>query len=796
LNLADIRARLRSDLEIRPETTDPQSPVVVKDPLTRRFYRFTWIQASVLAGLDGRHESAAVAEAASARCQIKVEKQQVEDFVQKLQDLLLLDSEISWARLERLAGRKRRLMESALSIKIHAFDPDRLLSRIDARAGRFFFGAAFQAFAWASIAAGVLLSIVNWDELFFSLPGIFTLYSVPLIAAVAFVVMTAHEFGHALALKHYGGRVREMGLLVLYLIPGFYCNVSDAWLLRKRERMLVSFAGGFVQLVLWAWATILWRILAPETPASQICLIAIAFSGIQTLFNFNPLIKLDGYYLLSDFLEVPNLRKKSLGYLKRKLDLWLIGAGSRTPFLSPRDQRVFLAYGLCSFAFSAGLLLLVLSRLGGWMVAEYRTWGILLFSAICLMVIPVAGKENRMATARLASGMGKRIRKAPYLLIGVAACLAGALIPWELKVTGDFAIQPSSAVAINPQVEGTLKSISVDEGSVVRKGDAIAEIQNLELSNSFEETRGELAASEASLSLLRAGTRPEEIEKARNVVDTRKTDLENADRIEQERQVLQDTVAKKDAALQNAQSNYERSQALFGQGLIARNEMERDQTTFAVAQKELAEARGQLKVLAERAERDRQLKAKALTEAQSELKILLAGSRKEAIEAVAANVAKLKEKLNILKQQLDQLLIRSPIDGVVSTPYLKNRTGEYLEKGKMLCQIVDDRHVNVDIPVAEKEIADVAPGYLIILKVNAFPKQTFMARVKSISPIAIPEAKERKLVIRGELANPDGRLKVGMTGVAKILCGKRMIGELITRRAIRWLRTEFWEYLP
>jgi putative peptide zinc metalloprotease protein len=794
--LADIRAKLRADLEIRPETPDPRSSVVVKDSITQRFYRFTWIQAQVLRGLDGLTAPASIAAAASEQCQVTVEPAQVEDFINKLQGLLLLDTELSWSKLERASKSKPGFLNNLLCIRVRAFNPDRLLTRIERRWNRFLFGPAFQVLAWVSIAAAGILSLVNWHQLYFSLPQIFTLYSLPLIVIVAFAVMTIHEFGHAMTLRHFGGRVTEIGLMVLYLIPGFYCNVSDAWLLRKRERVLVSFAGGFIQILLWAWATILWRFLAPETLASRVCLIAIAFCGIQTLFNLNPLIKMDGYYLLSDFLEVPNLRQKSFGYLKQKLSFWLTGCSRRSPSWTAREKGIFVCYGLSAFVFSAGLLWIVLGRLGAWMVAEYRTWGVILFSAICLMVVPITGKNNVAAATRLAGGMGARIRKAPYLLIGVALILAVGFMPWELKVTGDFTIQPNATVAVNPQVEGTLKSIYVDEGNLVQKGEVLAEIQNLELTNSYEETRGELASSRASLSLLKAGSRPEEIERARNVVDTRKTDLDNAGRVEQERRVLQDTVAKKEAALQNTQSNYERSKTLFGQGLIARNEMERDQTTYAVAQRELAEALGQLRVLDERSDRDRQLRAKALVEAQSELKILMAGSRKESIEAVQANVAKLEEKLNILQQQLDQLRIRSPIDGVVSTPYLKNRIGEYIEKGKLLCQVVDVRQVNVDIPVPEKEIADIAPGLLIILKVNAFPKESFMARVKTISPVTVEGALERRVVIRGELANTDGRMKAGMTGVAKILCGRRLIGELVTRRIIRWLRTEFWEYLP
>jgi putative peptide zinc metalloprotease protein len=793
--LAENRAKLRSELEIRPETSDRKSPVVVKDPVTKRFYRFTWVQATVLAGLDGGHDAATVAKSASEECQVTVETRQVEDFIQKLQGLLLLDNALSWARLETLSKRKHRILDSFLSIKIHASNPDRLLTILDRTFGRFFFGPFFHALAWVSIAAGVILSIVNWEQLFVSMPELFTLYSIPLIVVIAFAVMTIHEFGHALALKHFGGRVEEMGLLILYLIPGFYCNVSDAWMLKKRQRMQVSAAGGFIQLILWSWATIIWRLLSPETFGSRVCLITIAFSGIQTLFNFNPLIRLDGYYLLSDLLEVPNLRQKAFSYLKDKLRFWLTGRCRRRS-IGDRERRVLWFYGVSSFAFSAVLILIVLGRVGTWMVGEYRTWGVLLFSLICLTVVPVTNKENVAATGKLARDMGTRIRKAPYLLIGAVVLIAAGFIPWELKVTAEFSILPGKTVAINPDVEGTVKSINVDEGSQVKKGEVLAELQNLELSNNYEETRGQLATSQASLNLLKAGSRPEEIERARRSIETKRTDLDNAGRVEQERKVLLDTVAKREAELKNAEANYERSRSLFGQGLIARNEMERDQTTFAVAQKELATAQGQLKVLEERTDRDRQLRTKALAESQSELNILLAGTRKESIQAVEAEVAKLEEKVNILGEQLQHLKIRSSIDGVISTPYLKNKIGAYVEKGNLFCQIVDVRVVVIDMPVPEKEIADVTIGYPIIVKVSAYPKQLFMAQVKNISPLAVPAGQERKVAIRGELVNADGTLKAGMTGVAKILCGKRMIGELVTRRIIRWLRTEFWEYLP
>jgi len=341
-----------------------------------------------------------------------------------------------------------------------------------------------------------------------------------------------------------------------------------------------------------------------------------------------------------------------------------------------------------------------------------------------------------------------------------------------------------------------LKAIHVDEGSRVKPGEVLAEIENFDLQNTYEDTRGELAERSALLRLLKAGSRPEEIEKARKQIETRRTELTGIASIEKERALLQETVAKKDAEVQNAKEVYNRSKSLAEQGLLSRNDYERDRTSYEVHERELSEARSQLLVLVDKMERSSQVKKKELEESESGLNILLAGSRKEAIEASEAEVQKLHEKLSILEQQLEHLKIRSGIAGVVSTPHLKERVGEYVKKGDPFCEIVNLDMMIVEMPVPEKEIADVREGHPITIKIRGYPNLAFEGKVDRISPVALESGAEKKVLVQSRLNNENGLLKAGMTGVAKILCGKRMIAHLLTRRAIRWLRTEFWEYLP
>ena len=275
-------AKLRSDLEIRPEQN---SGVIVKDPITRRFYRFTPVQASVIELLDGHNEPAAIAADASRKHETTVTEEQVKEFTGKLRALWLLDHPYCWAKLGTIAKNRRTAIRSLLSIKIHAFNPDRIITKLE-RKLRFCFGSAFSAIVWSAAIVAAIISILNAESLFMSMGTLFSLYSIPLIVIVIFALMTIHEFAHGLALKHYGGKVEEIGFLVLYFIPAFYCNVSDAWMLKKSERIRVTLAGAYIQVFLWALATMAWRLLATDTLASRICLIAIAFHRNPDHFQF------------------------------------------------------------------------------------------------------------------------------------------------------------------------------------------------------------------------------------------------------------------------------------------------------------------------------------------------------------------------------------------------------------------------------------------------------------------------------------------------------------------------------
>src|SRR5262249_19605709 len=151
----------------------------------------------------------------------------------------------------------------------------------------------------------------------------------------------------------------------------FYCDVSDSWMFpSKAHRMWVMFAGGYFQLVIWGTSTILWRILDTDTTINQLALVVIVFAGLQTLINFNPLIKLDGYYMLSDYLEIPNLRQKAVQSVWNRIR----GNSGSTP--GRTETRAQLLYGILSVIFSTSLLIYVYSALYTWSTSHYAFAGL------------------------------------------------------------------------------------------------------------------------------------------------------------------------------------------------------------------------------------------------------------------------------------------------------------------------------------------------------------------------------------------------------------------------------------
>jgi len=170
--------------------------------------------------------------------------------------------------------------------------------------------------------------------------------------------------------------VPEMGFMLMIFIPAFYCDVSDAWKLSKNKKLFVTFAGGFYELVVGAFAVIIWNFADPYLWLSDLAYLVMVSSVFTIGINFNPLLRLDGYYLLSDWLEMPNLRSESIKYFMR-----LVSA----PFkkLPPanytlKEKIIYPVYAVLSTLFIMFMISIIYSLVSGWLIDTFRLPGVLL----------------------------------------------------------------------------------------------------------------------------------------------------------------------------------------------------------------------------------------------------------------------------------------------------------------------------------------------------------------------------------------------------------------------------------
>ncbi len=745
--------RLRRDLIISRQELPGGVVYVVKDPTVGRFVRFKEPDYFIAQQFDGATSLEEVRRRGEEQFGASLTASTLEQFAGKLRNLGLLDPEPAQQDQAGAPSHPRaRVGGNIFYLRFKLFDPDQFLEGIVPRL-RFVFTRQFAWFSLAVILFAAGVTVVSWQEIHLSLPRLYRPGSLALAWVTLISIVVGHEFSHGLTCKRFGGKVHEIGLLLIYLQPAMYCNISDAWLFpEKRKRLLVTLAGAWFEVFCWAIATLFWRLTDPATLPNYLALVIATTLGIKTLFNLNPLIKLDGYYLLSDYLEIPNLRKNAYQHIGSCLGRVV---RLRRNFISredARERRIYWLYGLLAGAYSAWLIGFILLALGGYLTRRYQGWGAFSFAVLVGFIFhsPLR-KTGRMLASLLTGSQAmiermKRLARPVVVLAIAAACLY--FIKAQFKVSGEFTILPIHNADVRAEVEGIVEEIFRDEGDVVNAGDLIARLSDRDYRAELEKVKAEIAEKDAKLKMLKTGARAEEIELART------------------------TVAKGRERVKYAQILLEMEKSLYEDKLSSKKDFETAAETAA-------------------------LRASELQESEGTLKLLLAGARPEEIEATEAELSRLASQQRYLQDQLQRLRIVSPIAGIVTTHRLKERLGTNLKKGELLAEVHQVKTVTAEIAVPEKEISEIQVGQPVVLKARAYLDQSFKGKVVSISPVGSQPANglpQRNFLVVTELDNSNRALRPEMTGNAKISCGTRRLYQIVFRRLIRFIRVEFWSW--
>jgi putative peptide zinc metalloprotease protein len=463
----------RNDLVVSRQGTTEEAMFVVKDPANGRFFRLREAEHFIARQLDGATTLDELQRRVEEKFGDAIRMETLERFVERLQGLGLLAR--AGSATASVAQPRSRIAGDLFYMRLKAFDPDRFFTWLLGQV-RFFFTPLFVASSAALIVFALGLTVANWPEISRQFLDLFHFESLLLVWIVALGVITLHEFAHGVTCKHFGGHVHELGFLLLYFQPAFYCNVSDAWLFpEKSKRLWVTFAGAYFEMFLWALATVVWRLADTDTLINHLALVVVATSAIKSLFNLNPLIKLDGYYLLSDWLDIPNLRQKAGNYLRSSFTRLFGGRSEMATQVTSRERRIYLAYGLLAGGYTYWLLTWIASKVGSFLVGRYEAWGFVLFATLLVGLFrnPIRHSFSVCAAAA-AAGKLRLVKKLAKVLLffgGLGAALY--LCRMELKVSVN---SPSCRFTMptRDEVEGIIQEIYHDEGDVVSQGEVIA----------------------------------------------------------------------------------------------------------------------------------------------------------------------------------------------------------------------------------------------------------------------------------------------------------------------------------
>jgi putative peptide zinc metalloprotease protein len=497
---------LRQDINLYPGPDKPDgSPTwSLHDPVNNRFFRIGWLEFELLSRWRTGNAQALI-EQINNETTLHAELSHVGKLVDFLKTNQLLQVHGKEAIHElydkAMAGRKHLaswLLQNYLFLRIPLVRPDRFLSHTLPWI-RFVFTRGFALTLIATTILGLYLVMRQWESFQQTFLYFFTLEGLLLFAGAVFIAKVFHELGHAYTAKRYGVRVPTMGIALLVLWPVLYTDTSEAWKLAgRRQRLAIAAAGMSAELALASIATLLWSFL-PDGPLRAAIFMIATSSWVVTLFiNLNPLMRFDGYYLLSDILEVQNLQDRSFALGKWKLRQWLLGIDDPPPDDFNAQQRKLIlvyAYSVWTYRFFLflGIALLVYFFF-------FKVAGIL------LMVTEVTWFIARPVyrELRVWYDMRDRIKwnRNTISSLAFALFLVLALIyPFSTSVRVPAVLKYATYTQIHAPDPSRVENVYVKAGDRVQTGQALISLASPELD--YKETQARLRVVTLQEQLLR-----------------------------------------------------------------------------------------------------------------------------------------------------------------------------------------------------------------------------------------------------------------------------------------------------
>ena len=391
---------------------------------------------------------------------------------------------------ERYTEQKQRIARSTIMnimfFRVPLFNPDAMLKRIMPLIRLLV--SPVGLLIWVSgVILGAKIGIEHFSELGQQSQGILSTSNIPLLYLSLVIIKTLHEFGHAFAVRRFGGEVNTMGVMFLIFNPLPYMDASSSWAFRSKwRRMFVGAAGMMSEVFVAAIALFIWSRTGPGTIHSLTYNLVFIASVSTVLFNINPLLRFDGYYILSDLLDIPNLHAQATAQIKHLAERYAFGCKrSHSPTTGRTEALLLTVFGLLSGVYKivvfATILLFVADR--------FLLVGIIMAGvcAVSWVITPVVRGVKYLAS----SPQLERTRlRATIVCVGAAVLFLSAFyfVPFPSNFKSPGVIEAVKHNVVVNQIDGNLRSILAPSGSPVLQNEPLMILDNRELELQIAET--------------------------------------------------------------------------------------------------------------------------------------------------------------------------------------------------------------------------------------------------------------------------------------------------------------------
>jgi putative peptide zinc metalloprotease protein len=528
--LEETCPRMDPGASSREHLEDGQRIVRIYIPASRGMYTLTPEQWGLAQLFNGERSYEEIAETYSQEFGNFYDEAGVRQFAEDLEsndfwyktprekNILLMKQSVE----ERRKKLKTKSRWADLSdVNFPAFNPDRFLTWFYGYT-RFIYTPWFTILTLIGFALSGILTVTHWSAIwrdtvdFYNFSNktwgdVFALYT------LGMAVVAIHEFAHAHACKHYGGRVPAMGFSLVYLTPAFFTDTTEGFVTGSRyQRFIISMSGIWSELILCAIATPIWLDTPPQTLVHDGAHFVMMMTGMMSLvLNWNPLMKLDGYYMLSEIVGILDLKENSTAYVSAwvKRHIWQLPV--EVPYVAKRRRLGYAVYGLLSGAYSYTVLY-VLARFAGNFVRNFSPeWGFIPEIGVALIIF--RSRIRLLVNFMKFLYLDKKDRISSWFNPRHSAAVLATLIlllaiPIRREsVTGKFELESEKTATIRARVTGTVREVDVREGQSVVAGERLARLENLPFESDYQGMHSRLVvasdrAAAASLHYAEFGT--------------------------------------------------------------------------------------------------------------------------------------------------------------------------------------------------------------------------------------------------------------------------------------------------